>query len=184
MTSRRYLVGPLAAALWLLLAVLWLAYRIAAKAARRALPPILRWLIPRPSYRPFRYRRVLGWFPQRQRRPRLAGVPSGAEPKRMSSRQRAELVAVCADRDGLVCQECGARLDPTVHHLKDEHPELHHLVAWCRAKGLWWCDHPVNLVLLCGPDNRSIGNGTTPTLEAKRAALWRHYRIDQPGRAA
>ena len=183
MTSPRYLAGPLAAALWLLLAVLWLAYTLLiagvwllaseSKRQRRKVAKAFCW--------PLRYGRVLGWFPQLRPAPEAVAV---GEPKRMSSRQRAELVAVCADRDGLRCQECGRQLDPTVHHLEDEHPELHHLVAWCRAKGSWWCDHPVNLVLLCGPDNRSIGNGTTPTLEAKRATNWRYYRFDQPRRAA
>lgn len=103
------------------------------------------------------------------------------EPRRMSSRQRANLVAVLAHRDGLWCQECGCPLDPTAHHRSNEHPEVHHLVAWCFAKGEEWCDEPVNLVLLCQRDNLAIGNGTTRRLEGKRRELLDYYGYEVVG---
>lgn len=173
--TRRPVASFAASAIWLVLAALWLVWTVAVAAvwlllalagrqrdARRVARGFLGF--PRPA-------RIAARMPGRRRQ-----APAEARSiRRMSSRRRGELVAVLADRDGLSCQDCGCTLDPTAHHLADEHPEVHHLVAWCKAKGLWWCDHPVNLVLLCGPCNRRIGDGTTRRLEAKRHELLAYY---------
>lgn len=162
--------------LWLPLVALWLALALVVAVLRELLNDGLRvrkatcrrW-VPLPRFPS--PRRIAAWMPGRRRQPPV----EARSIRRMSSRQRANLVAVLADRDGLTCQQCGCDLDPTAYHRDNEHPEVHHLVAWCFAKGYDWCDTPVNLVLLCQRDNLAIGNGTTHRLEAKRLALLDHY---------
>lgn len=178
----RPLASLAAVLLWLPLVALWLAWALVAAVLRELLNDVFkvrkatcrRW-VPLPRFP--RWGRIRAWLPGRRRQP-----PAEARPvRRMSSRKRANLVAVLADRDGLYCQECGCGLDPTAHHRSNEHPEVHHLVAWCFAKGEPWCDTPVNLVLLCQRDNLAIGNGTTRRLEGKRRELLDYYGYEVVG---
>jgi 5-methylcytosine-specific restriction endonuclease McrA len=161
---------PVLTALWLgWLAVLVLAY--CAASTKRGRRKVMRALPRFPS--PWRIRdRIPG-----RRRQADQGYPA---PRRMTSTQRAARVALLADRDGLVCQECGCDLDPTAHHRADEHPEVHHLVAWSHCAHEWWADHPVNLVLLCQPCHAPLGaDGTTPRLRAKRRELLAWYGYEE-----
>ncbi len=174
--THRPLATLAALLLWLPLVVLWLALALVVAVLRELLNDVLgvrkatcrRW-VPLPRFPS--PRRIAAWMPGRRRQPPV----EARSIRRMSSRQRANLVAVLADRDGLACQQCGCQLDPTAYHRDNEHPEVHHLVAWCFAKRYDWCDTPLNLVLLCQRDNLAIGNGTTPRLEAKRLALLDYY---------
>jgi hypothetical protein len=154
---RRALIAVGATVLWLLLAVLWVAWAVAVcllvqrRRPRRKLIPDFPNLI-----------RMAGW---RSRRPRPVQV------RRMSSAEKSRRLAQLAARDGLYCQECDLELDLDIHHLEDAHPEVHHLVAWSECRSEWWADQLVNLCLLCGPCNRSIGAGSTWRLDELAAGL-------------
>jgi hypothetical protein len=144
-----------AVVLWLVLVVLWLTWAV-----------LVYVLVRRRRTR----RRLTPDFPRLFRiRP---GRVEPAGPQRMSYGEKSRRLAQLVARDGLWCQECGLELRLDVHHDEDDHPEVHHLVAWSICRGEWWADELFNLVLLCGPHNRAIGTGTTPTLEQLRAELW------------
>jgi hypothetical protein len=153
-TLKRTALGALAAAAWLVLAVLWLVWAV-----------LVYVLVRRRRTR----RRLTPDFP-RLFRIRTGPVPTG--PQRMSYGEKSRRLAQLVDRDGLWCQECGLPLRLDVHHLEDDHPEVHHLVAWSICRGEWWANELFNLCLLDGPCNRAVGTGTTPTLERLRAELW------------
>jgi hypothetical protein len=155
---RRVLIAVGGTVLWLLLAVLWVAWAICVcllvqrRRSRRKLIPDFPNLI-----------RMARW--RSHRRPRPVAV------RRMSSAEKSRRLAQLAARDGLYCQQCGLELDLDIHHLEDAHPEVHHLVAWSLCRDEWWADELVNLCLLCGPCNRGIGTGSTWRLDELAAAL-------------
>lgn len=153
----RAVVAVLGFVAWLALAILWVAWAVLVclLASRR------RWrrrLIPDfPNLA-----RMATWTP-RSRRP--------VAPKRMSTSTKGRRLAQLVDRDGVMCQQCGLELRLDVHHDDDDHPEVHHLVAWSRCRSEWWADDLVNLCLLCGPCNRGIGAGSTWRLDRLAAQL-------------
>lgn len=141
---------------WLLLAVLWVVWAILVvvlfqrRRTRRLLIPDF------PN---------LARMLHRPRRPQRVAL------RRMSPATKGRRLAQLAARDGLWCQNCDLELDLDVHHSEDAHPEVHHLVAWSVCRGEWWADDLVNLCLLCGPCNRSIGSGSTWRLDRLAAEL-------------
>lgn len=161
---KRAAIAVVALVLWLVLAVLWVAWSV-----------LVVVLVQRR-----RWRRML--IPDFPNLARMAGWPPTPErrsgPRRMTASQKARRLAQLVARDGLWCQECGLELRLDVHHDEDDHPEVHHLVAWSLCRGEWWADELVNLVLLDGPCNREIGTGITPTLRRKQEALLALYGLE------
>jgi hypothetical protein len=151
---KRAALGVLAVVAWLVLVVLWLVWAV-----------LVYVLVRRRRTR----RRLTPDFP-RLFRIRPGRAPDG--PQRMSSGEKSRRLAQLVARDGLWCQECGLPLRLDVHHTEDDHPEVHHLVAWSICRGEWWANELFNLALLCQTHNRVIGAGTTSTLERLRADLW------------
>jgi hypothetical protein len=156
-TVRRTVLGALAVALWLLLAVLWLVWAVGVYL-----------LVRRRRWR----RKLTPDFPRLSRLLPRDQTARPSTPQRMSSAEKSRRLAQLVARDGLWCQECGLELRLDVHHDEDDHPEVHHLIAWAICRGEWWANELFNLCLLCGPCNRAVGTGATPTLERMRAELW------------
>jgi hypothetical protein len=150
---KRVVLGGLAVVAWLVLVVLWLVWAVGVYL-----------LVRRRRWR----QRLTPDFP-RLFRIRPGPAPDG--PQRMSYGEKSRRLAQLVARDGMWCQECGLELRLDVHHTDDDHPEVHHLVAWSICRGEWWANELFNLCLLCGPHNRRIGAGTTPTLERLRTEL-------------
>ena len=109
------------------------------------------------SRRPTRLRRLLRHLRSPARPP---------EPRRPSRSYMVIARTELAARDGLICQQCGCWLNLRAGTLAGNYPHVHHIVAWSKAKYLWWVNELWNLCLLCRRCNLAIGDRATPRLNA------------------